>query len=148
METCSANALTGSFNAVFVFGFSGSGFSIGLGVGFEAGKDTHVVIETNRGHNLGKAIWQGKAELNTGIPGEISGYGYDYCPKSDSGPETEFTKYSGPGGKGKGIRRSSHDRPCFFDQGGQNLAFVWGFDAPGISLCGPGQLERKDILPG
>ena len=47
---------------------------IGLGVGFEAGKDTHIVIETNRGHNLGRVIRHGKAELNTGIPGEISGF--------------------------------------------------------------------------
>ncbi|MFC1917085.1 selenium-dependent molybdenum cofactor biosynthesis protein YqeB [Chloroflexota bacterium] len=47
---------------------------IGLGVGFEAGIDTHVVIETNRGHNLGKVIHQGKAEPDTGIPGEISGF--------------------------------------------------------------------------
>ena len=47
---------------------------IGLGVGFAAGKDTHIVIETNRGHNLGKVIRQGKAEPNTGIPGAISGF--------------------------------------------------------------------------
>ncbi len=46
---------------------------IGLGIGFQAGKDVHVVIETNRGHNLGKAILQGEAEPNTGIPGEIAG---------------------------------------------------------------------------
>jgi len=46
---------------------------IGLGIGFQAGKDVHVVIETNRGHNLGKVILQGEAEPNTGIPGEIAG---------------------------------------------------------------------------
>ncbi len=47
---------------------------IGLGPGFVAGKDVHYVIETNRGHNLGRVIRSGKAEANTGIPGEIKGY--------------------------------------------------------------------------
>jgi len=46
---------------------------IGLGIGFRAGRDVHVVIETNRGHNLGRVILQGEAEANTGIPGEIAG---------------------------------------------------------------------------
>ena len=47
---------------------------IGLGIGFEAGKDVHVVIETNRGHNLGRVIREGIAEADTGNPGNIGGY--------------------------------------------------------------------------
>ena len=47
---------------------------IGLGPGFIAGEDVHAVIETNRGHNLGKIILEGPAESNTGIPGNIAGY--------------------------------------------------------------------------
>jgi len=47
---------------------------IGLGPGFYAGKDVHLVIETNRGHNLGKIITSGEAEPNTGIPGAIGGF--------------------------------------------------------------------------
>jgi xanthine dehydrogenase accessory factor len=47
---------------------------IGLGPGFHAGKDVHLVIETNRGHNLGRIITNGEAEPNTGIPGPIAGY--------------------------------------------------------------------------
>lgn len=47
---------------------------IGLGPGFHAGKDVNAVIETNRGHNLGRIIYNGEALANTGIPGEISGY--------------------------------------------------------------------------
>ena len=47
---------------------------IGLGPGFEAGKDVHVVIETNRGHNLGRLIFRGCPEPDTGIPGNIGGY--------------------------------------------------------------------------
>ena len=47
---------------------------IGLGPGFYAGKDAHLVIETNRGHNLGKIITSGEAEPNTGTPGAIAGF--------------------------------------------------------------------------
>lgn len=47
---------------------------IGLGPGFTAGKDVHIVVETNRGNNLGKMILKGTAEPDTGIPGEIGGY--------------------------------------------------------------------------
>ena len=47
---------------------------IGLGPGFVAGQDVHLVIETNRGHNLGKILASGEAEPNTGIPGSIGGY--------------------------------------------------------------------------
>ena len=47
---------------------------IALGPGFVAGKDCHLVVETNRGHHLGRLIVAGEAEANTGIPGEIGGY--------------------------------------------------------------------------
>jgi xanthine dehydrogenase accessory factor len=47
---------------------------IALGPGFVAGKDAHVVIETNRGHNLGRLIFSGPAARNTGIPGVIGGF--------------------------------------------------------------------------
>jgi len=47
---------------------------IGLGPGFYAGRDVHLVVETNRGHNLGRVISKGAAEENTGIPGVIAGF--------------------------------------------------------------------------
>ncbi|HEU0003066.1 MAG TPA: selenium-dependent molybdenum cofactor biosynthesis protein YqeB [Ktedonobacteraceae bacterium] len=47
---------------------------IALGPGFEASKDVHAVIETNRGHNLGRVYLRGSAEANTGVPGMIGGY--------------------------------------------------------------------------
>lgn len=46
---------------------------IGLGPGFIAGEDVSCVIETNRGPNLGRCIWHGAAEANTGIPGSLGG---------------------------------------------------------------------------
>lgn len=50
---------------------------IALGPGYEADKDVHAVIETNRGHNLGRVYLQGSAEPNTGVPGAIGGYTID-----------------------------------------------------------------------
>lgn len=47
---------------------------IGLGPGFTAGLDVHLVVETQRGHKLGYVYNHGCAEANTGIPGPIEGY--------------------------------------------------------------------------
>jgi xanthine dehydrogenase accessory factor len=46
---------------------------IALGPGFTAGVDCHAVVETNRGHWLGRVIWQGPAHADTGLPAEIAG---------------------------------------------------------------------------
>ena len=46
---------------------------IGLGPGFTAGKDCHAVIETMRGHFLGRVIWEGAALADTGIPDSVLG---------------------------------------------------------------------------
>jgi xanthine dehydrogenase accessory factor len=48
---------------------------IALGPGYTAGVDCHAVIETNRGHRLGRVIWHGAAEANTGTPGVVAGKG-------------------------------------------------------------------------
>ena len=50
---------------------------IALGPGFEAGRDAHAVIETNRGHDLGRVLLSGSAEPNTGVPGLIGGQGQE-----------------------------------------------------------------------
>lgn len=57
---------------------------IGLGPGFTAGVQAHLVIETNRGPNLGRIITQGEADPYTGEPIEIAGHGKDrylYAPR-------------------------------------------------------------------
>lgn len=46
---------------------------IALGPGFQAGVDAHFVVETNRGHDLGRLLHHGAAESNTGIPGPVLG---------------------------------------------------------------------------
>ncbi len=48
--------------------------TIGVGPGFTAGTDVDAVVETMRGHYLGKVIYSGSAEPDTGVPGNIGGY--------------------------------------------------------------------------
>jgi xanthine dehydrogenase accessory factor len=50
---------------------------IGLGPGFTAGQDVHAVVETQRGHYLGRVLWQGSAQPDTGVPGEVQGIGQE-----------------------------------------------------------------------
>ena len=47
---------------------------IALGPGFTAGEDCHCVVETMRGHTLGRCIYSGSALPNTGVPGNVGGY--------------------------------------------------------------------------
>jgi len=46
---------------------------IGLGPGFQVGNNCHVLVETNRGHFLGRVFWKGRAEENNGMPGSVMG---------------------------------------------------------------------------
>ncbi|TWH48076.1 selenium-dependent molybdenum cofactor biosynthesis protein YqeB [Sporomusa sp. KB1] len=57
---------------------------IGVGPGFIAGLDVHAVVETNRGHDLGRVIYQGAASNNTGIPGNVGGFTIERLIKSQN----------------------------------------------------------------
>jgi xanthine dehydrogenase accessory factor len=46
---------------------------VGLGPGFTAGSDVHAVVETNRGHRLGRVYWEGSAQADTGVPDPVDG---------------------------------------------------------------------------
>ena len=57
--------------------------TVALGPGFTSGVDVDAVVETKRGHNLGRVLWSGSAAANTGIPGMIGGFGKErviHCP--------------------------------------------------------------------
>lgn len=54
-------------------GISDAPLVIGLGPGFTAGLDVHAVVETMRGHNLGRVIYSGGAAPDTGVPGPVMG---------------------------------------------------------------------------
>lgn len=49
-------------------------FVVGLGPGFTAGENCHAVVETNRGHDLGRVIWRGAAQVDTGRPEAVLGF--------------------------------------------------------------------------
>ena len=68
---------------------------IGLGPGFEAGRDVDAVIETNRGHNLGRVILSGPAEPNTGVPGVIGGEGEKRVVRAPAAGAVEARKAIG-----------------------------------------------------
>ena len=55
---------------------------IGLGPGFTAGVDCHAVVETMRGHRLGRVIWSGSAQRNTGRPASLGGRSADRVLRS------------------------------------------------------------------
>ncbi len=55
---------------------------IGLGPGFVAGENCHAVIETNRGHLLGRVIWDGGPESDTGIPESVAQHQSDRVLRS------------------------------------------------------------------
>lgn len=74
---------------------------IALGPGFTAGKDCHAVVETNRGHDLGRVIYRGMAAANTGEPGNIAGYTTERilrAPRSGTfAPVTRIGEFVRPG---------------------------------------------------
>lgn len=47
---------------------------VGVGPGFTAGADVHAVVETERGHNLGRVVYSGSAAPDSGAPGAIDGF--------------------------------------------------------------------------
>ncbi len=63
---------------------------IGLGPGFSAGENCHIVIETKRGHELGRIIRQGAAAPNTGIPGKLGGAAKDRLISSPGDGQIEW----------------------------------------------------------
>ncbi|MGO8823311.1 MAG: selenium-dependent molybdenum cofactor biosynthesis protein YqeB [Desulfomonilaceae bacterium] len=82
---------------------------IALGPGFVAGKDCHVVVETNRGHNIGRLITTGMAEANTGTPGAIAGYTKERVLRSPAdGLFITVKRISDPVRKGEVIGRVSN----------------------------------------
>ena len=81
--------------------------TIALGPGFEAGKDVRYVIETMRGHDLGRIISSGFAAPNTGVPGLIGGFGAERVIHSPA--------RNGSGGRDSGdhpdLRHPPRDHP-------------------------------------
>jgi xanthine dehydrogenase accessory factor len=65
---------------------------IALGPGFTVGRDAHFVVETNRGHKLGRLLTSGSAETNTGVPGPVQGITTDRVFRSPAEGSWQNTK--------------------------------------------------------
>jgi len=68
---------------------------IGVGPGFSAPRMVHVVVESNRGHNLGRAIYDGAAEPHTGMPGLTAGFSRERVLRSPHGGIVRHVKSIG-----------------------------------------------------
>lgn len=66
--------------------------TVGLGPGFTAGEDVDAVIETMRGHHLGRVLLQGAAIPNTGVPGVIAGYAGERVIHAPASGEMTFVQ--------------------------------------------------------
>ena len=66
--------------------------TVGLGPGFTAGEDVDAVVETMRGHHLGRVILQGAAIPNTGVPGVIAGYAAERVIHAPAAGEMTFVQ--------------------------------------------------------
>ena len=114
---------------------------IALGPGFVAGVDCHAVIETNRGHRLGRVIWRGPAEPNTGTPGVVGGKGRERVLRAPVAGVVAWRKEIGD--------RVREGEPLG-DVAGQAIAapfdgIVRGLIAPGTAV--PAALKIGDIDP-
>lgn len=69
--------------------------TVGLGPGFTAGQDVDAVVETMRGHHLGRVIRQGAAIPNTGVPGVIAGYAAERVIHAPAGGAMQFVADEG-----------------------------------------------------
>lgn len=70
-------------------------YTVALGPGFSAPTDVDVVIETMRGHTLGRCIYNGKTIPNTGVPGEVGGYTLQRVLRSPHDGILSFSKEIG-----------------------------------------------------
>lgn len=103
---------------------------IGVGPGFTAGVDCHLVVETKRGHYLGRVIRNGSAIPNTGIPGEIGGYSIERLIKATG--DGEFVPEVAIGDiveKGQLVGYSG-EQPIYAQMGG----VVRGMLQPGVQV--------------
>ena len=68
---------------------------VGVGPGFTAGKDCHAVVETMRGHTLGRTYYEGSALPNTAVPGLVGGLFRGVCAIGDHVEEGQVVAYVG-----------------------------------------------------
>ncbi|WP_374686298.1 selenium-dependent molybdenum cofactor biosynthesis protein YqeB [Promineifilum sp.] len=114
---------------------------VALGPGFTAGVDCHAVIETNRGHRLGRVIWQGPAESNTGTPGVVGGKGAERVLRAPVAGVVAWDKEIGDRVREGERLGDVADRPVVAPFDG----VVRGLIAPGTAV--PAEIKIGDVDP-
>lgn len=103
---------------------------IGLGPGFTAGIDCHAVIETMRGHSLGRVIWDGPAIPNTGVPGVIGSKGAERVLRAPAAGRVSWQVDIGDMVDGGQLLGTVNAAPIFAPFSG----VIRGLIAPGIEV--------------
>ncbi len=114
---------------------------VGLGPGFVAGVDVHAVIETKRGHDLGRVILAGTAAPDTGIPGEVMGYSVERVLRAPSQGIFRGERQIGDGIEAGAVVAYVDDSPVVAGIGG----VIRGLLADGLSVR-PG-MKVGDVDP-
>jgi xanthine dehydrogenase accessory factor len=91
---------------------------IGLGPGFEVGRDAHLVVETNNSENLGRVLTAGEAESNTGVPLAISGLTFERVLRSPGEGEFRQVKRMGDLVRGGNVVARVNHQPVTAKIGG------------------------------
>ncbi len=114
---------------------------MGVGPGFTAGEDVHAVIETMRGHGLGRLILHGAALPNTGIPGELGGKSAERVIHAPCKGEIRSVKAIGDKVLAGETLFYVGDTPCV----GPFAGLLRGLIAPGILV--PKGMKVADVDP-
>jgi len=93
---------------------SWTNLAIGLGPGFEANNNCHRVIETMRGHNLGRIINNGAPLADTGIPGKLGGETHRRLVRATRSGQIKWsTQFGELVTKGQQLALINNDKPVF-----------------------------------
>ncbi|MDR1777331.1 MAG: EF2563 family selenium-dependent molybdenum hydroxylase system protein [Desulfovibrio sp.] len=114
---------------------------LALGPGFTAGLDAHAVIETQRGHNLGRIYRKGAAEENTGLPGAINGYTLERLLRSPEAGKVDSVRKIGELARAGEIVLNVNGVPVAAGIDG----VIRGLIRPGITV--PSLIKLGDIDP-
>lgn len=114
---------------------------IALGPGYTAGVDCHAVIETNRGHRLGRVIWDGAAEANTGTPGIVAGKGAERVLRAPVAGVAQWSKAIGDPVRAGEVLGEVAGQPVVAPFDG----VARGLIAPGTAV--PAKLKIGDVDP-
>ncbi len=118
---------------------------IGLGPGFTAGEDCHAVIETQRGHDLGRVYWQGSAQPNTGEPGAVAGFTHERVLRAPAAgrfwPQVDFGDRVAAGAAVGVVTQADLRTPVY----AQAPGMIRGLLYPGLTVW-PG-MKIGDIEP-